>query len=184
MCGIDLRAPYAGVDLPNLRFLQGDLLDPAFASTIPSADFVFSIECLEHIRDDRSVFAKIAALVSPGGLLYVEVPFATELEQADPAVCRREFETFEHVRPGYSAKQLDELSTSHGLVVERIAGAFWFPVQPMTWLAIEKLGQVELEPHWRTLHSIAKLDRKEGVPLSRAEATAISLLARRPHRSR
>ena len=31
VCGVDLRAPYAGVELSNLTFLQGNVLDSAFA---------------------------------------------------------------------------------------------------------------------------------------------------------
>lgn len=180
VCGVDLRAPYAEVELPNLRFMQGDLLEPAFAATLPGADFIFSIECLEHILDDRAVFAKMAQLVRPGGWLYVEVPFASAAEQADPEICRRELEAHEHVRPGYAAHQLEALAREHGLADIRVAGAFWFPIQPMVWLATQHLAAPAFADHWRTFLGIAELDLRDGVPQHRAEATAIKLLARRP----
>lgn len=180
VCGVDLRPCQVEVHLPNLRFLQGDLLDSDFSASLPAADFVYSIECLEHIEDDRTLFAKMAQLVRPGGALYVEVPFATEAEQADPAVCRRELENHEHVRPGYAASQLEELARSNGLVPVEIAGAFWFPAQPTVWLAHQHLGSAAIAPHWRTFLAIAELDVKPGLPAHRTEATAIKILARRP----
>jgi SAM-dependent methyltransferase len=182
VCGVDLRAPYAGVDLPNLTFRQGDLLDPEFAGTLPDADFVFSIECLEHIREDHAVFARMAELVRPGGFLYLEVPFASPGEQADPEVCRAELETFEHLRPGYDAAQLERLALAHELAVVAIAGAFWVPLAPICWLAQHELGAVDCAPHWRTFLAMAELDLRDGLPAHRAEATAIKLLARKPGR--
>jgi trans-aconitate methyltransferase len=53
--GVDRRGPSVAADVPNLRFLQGDLLDRSFRASLPLADLVFSIECLEHIVDDHSV---------------------------------------------------------------------------------------------------------------------------------
>jgi SAM-dependent methyltransferase len=182
VCGVDLREETVGLRLPNLRFLRGNLLDPQLAATLPSADFVYSIECLEHIDDDATVFAAMASHLRPGGLLYLEVPFASAAEQADPEVCRRELENHEHVRPGYDARRLADLAEANGLTVRHIAGAFWFPTQPAVWLALQKFGSQALQPHWRTILAIAMLDRQEGLPQSRREATAITLVAERPRR--
>ncbi len=168
--------------LPNLQYLQGDLLDPQFAATLPTSDFVCSIECLEHIEDDRSVFAKMIQLVRPGGALYVEVPFASDSECADEEVRRREFEAHEHVRPGYSAVRLGALAREHGLIDIHIAGAFWFPIQPIVWLARKHFESSALADHWRTLLAVAEIDLREGLAKNRAEATAIKMLARRPLR--
>lgn len=180
VCGVDLRQPQVELALPNLRYLQGNLLDQQFAAGLPKADFVYSIECLEHIEDDRSIFSRMVQLVRPGGALYVEVPFASEAECADEEVCRRELEAHEHVRPGYSASRLADLAREHDLVDIRIAGAFWFPVQPMCWLAQNHFGANAIAEHWRTFLAVAEIDLREGLPQNRAEATAIKLLARRP----
>lgn len=40
-----------------------------------SFDFVSSLHSLEHVEDPRSVFASLARRLSPGGTLFVEVPF-------------------------------------------------------------------------------------------------------------
>lgn len=180
VCGVDLRAPYADVELPNLRFLQGDLLDARFADSLPASDFVFSIECLEHIQDDQAVLARMVQLVRPGGWLYLEVPFASAAEQADPEVCRREFEAHEHVRPGYAAAQLEAMALHFGLTDVRIAGAFWFPIQPMVWLAREHFRAAAVAEHWRDFLAVAELDLRDDQPRHRDDATAIKLLARRP----
>ncbi|MBP9143106.1 MAG: class I SAM-dependent methyltransferase [Thermoanaerobaculia bacterium] len=180
VCGVDLRQPQVELSLPNLEYLQGNLLDPEFAARLPPADLVYSIECLEHIVDDRGVFARMVQLVRPGGWIYLEVPFASEAEQADPEVCRREFEAHEHVRPGYAARQLEALARDQGLADVRVAGAFWFPIQPMVWLASRHLTAPAVADHWRSFLAVAELDLREAVPQSRAEATAIKLLARLP----
>lgn len=180
VCGVDLRQQQVELALSNLQYLQGNLLDRRFAATLPTSDFVCSIECLEHIEDDRAVFARMVELVRPGGALYVEVPFASEAECADEEIRRRELEAHEHVRPGYSAARLAALATEHGLVDISVAGAFWFPVQPMLWLAQKHLDATALSEHWRTFLAVAEMDLREGLPRSRAEATAIKMLARRP----
>jgi SAM-dependent methyltransferase len=178
--GVDLRVPDVRMELPNLRFMQGNLLDATFSATIPQADFVYSIECLEHIEDDRSVFATSAALVRPGGALYVQVPFANDAEQAHPEICRIERELFEHVRPGYTARQLEGLAKANGLTVQNAAGAFWFPIQATVWSAYRQFGAAALAPHWRSYLAFAGLDLREGLPANRSEAVAIKILATRP----
>ncbi|HEV8266603.1 MAG TPA: class I SAM-dependent methyltransferase [Thermoanaerobaculia bacterium] len=176
--GVDRRAPYAPPK-QNLTFLEGDLLDPRFQESLPLAEFVYSIECLEHIDDDASVVRAAASRVAPGGLLYVQVPFASDAEQADPELCRVERENHEHVRPGYAGHQLAKLVSNAGLEPVSVAGAFWFPYQPLVWIAIEKYGPEPLAPHWREVLKIAELDVRPGLPASRNEATAIKILARR-----
>ena len=181
--GVDRRAPSITAPAPNLRFLLGDLLDRSFRASLPRADFVFSIECLEHIEDDRSVLAGMAECVRPGGALYIQVPFANEAEQADPALCKHEREHFEHVRPGYDGRTLRRMVEEDGFRTELVAGAFWFPLQPLVWAASEKLGSQALAPHWKSLLTLIETDVKDGLPANRTEATAIKILARRLGRS-
>jgi SAM-dependent methyltransferase len=107
--GVDLQKPWVMRDIPNLRFLKGDLLDPAFRATLPKADFIYSIECLEHIEDDRTVVRAMADLVSPGGSLYLQLPFASPVEQADAVLCETERRNHGHVRPGYDPEGLRRL---------------------------------------------------------------------------
>lgn len=177
--GVDLQEPWVDRDLPNLRFLTGDLLDPAFRASLPKADFIYSIECLEHIEDDRTVAHAMADLLAPGGLLYLQLPFASPAEQSDRALCETEKRNHGHVRPGYDPDGLLRLAGELGLEVELIACAFWFPLQPMVWAALEKFGGI-LVPNWRDVLALVSGDVREGVALDRTRATAIKMLARKP----
>jgi SAM-dependent methyltransferase len=177
--GVDLRTSGL-VDLPpNARFLSGDLLDPSFRATLPRADFVFSIECLEHIEDDLAVARAMADCLVPGGHFYVQVPFANRSEQADPDLRENERKCFGHVRPGYDEDGLRALARRLDLEVVFVAGAFWAPLQRVIWAAVEKFGP-SLGPSWRAILDLARLDLRTGLPANRAEAIAIKMLARKP----
>jgi len=171
--GVDLRRHQVELPLPNLSFRQGDLLEPAFAASLPRADFVFSIECLEHIDDDESVVASMGRLVLPGGALYIEVPFATESDLADPAVVKEHLDANEHVRPGYTAARLAELCGRAGLTVEHLAGAFWFPMQPLVWFALQHHGTDVVASHWHEFLDLAMRDVRQGPPRDRGQATGL-----------
>jgi SAM-dependent methyltransferase len=176
--GVDLLEPLVARDLPNLRFLTGDLLDPAFRATLPRADFVYSIECLEHIEDDTTVAKAMAECLLPGGHFYVQVPFANRSEQANPVLCENELRSFGHVRPGYDEAGLRELARKLGLEVVFVAGAFWAPLQPIIGAAAEKLV-LEPNPRWRDVLELASQDLRPRLPKDRNEAIAIKMLARK-----
>jgi len=180
VAGVDIREPPAGRATANLRLLRGDLRDAAFLRTVPAADFVFSIECLEHLDDDESVFRAMAGLVKPGGRLYLQVPFASEEELSDPELCRQERERHEHVRPGYSEPGLRRMAERAGLRVLSIGSAFWYPMQPLVWIATDMVPHADLAPHWRSFLELAAMDLGRGLALGRTQACAIKLLAARP----
>lgn len=175
--GVDLRAPYVDVTLDNVRFLQGDLTDPSFVASLPSADFIYSIECLEHITEDRAVVASMASLVRPGGALYLQVPFASDEELLNADFVKEQWELHEHVRPGYSEKALREIVAANSLAAEAVSGAFWFPMQPLVWFAMERFGVDTLRDYWPEFVTLALTDLRDAVPSARSQATAIKILA-------
>ncbi len=177
--GVDLRKPNFSAALPNLRFVVGDLFDAGVRRQLPEADFVYSIECLEHVEEDEAIVELMVSKLRAGGHLYLEVPFASESELTDRELCRRELEEHEHVRPGYSEKRLRELAARHGLVVELIAAAFRFPLQPFVAAGIEKIPLDFLQPRWRDVMALVESDIRDGLASNRAEATAIKILARK-----
>lgn len=176
--GVDLRRSELEGLPPNVRFISGDLLDATFRATLPAADLVFSIECLEHIEDDVTVARAMAECLAPGGHFYLQVPFASRSEQADPALCENERRCFGHVRPGYDEEGLRALARILELEVVCVAGTFWSPLQPVIWAAVEKFG-AELGPHWRRILDLVRLDLRADVPKNRSEAIAIKMLARK-----
>lgn len=177
--GVDLRTPRLTGSLPNLRFVRGDLFDRAVWDRLPAADFVCSVECLEHLEDDETIVSLMASKLAPGGRLYLQVPFASERELADAELCRRERAEHGHVRPGYSPERLRSFAARHGLAVELIAAAYRFPLQPFIRAGTAAIDDAFLAPRWRAVLSLIETDVGEGLAADRTEATAIRLLARR-----
>ena len=101
-------------NLPNLRFQQLDIVNPTGGMNY---DFVFSIECLEHIEDYRAAFRNMAAKVAPGGYFYLSVPFASRAEQVDEGEKRRAWEVAEHYTPGFDFDTLDAYFAGAGFRV-------------------------------------------------------------------
>lgn len=86
-------------------------------------DAVYMSEVVEHVNDPESFIAAVAALVAPGGLLYLTAPdgghFGVPKNFADwGMVCPPEHLTF------FSRKGVSLLLARHGLVVERFQIAF------------------------------------------------------------
>jgi len=68
--GLDLaagvrRAAAQGVNVPNLRYVQGNLLAPPLAQH--AFDFVYSFGVLHHTRDPRSAFLALVDRLRQGG---------------------------------------------------------------------------------------------------------------------
>jgi SAM-dependent methyltransferase len=178
--GVDLRAPRLQGTLPNLRFVRGDFFAPSVQNALSFSDFVYSIECLEHIEEDEKIVALMASKLMPAGRLYLQVPFASEAELADPELRRKGLRELEHVRVGYSAERLNALARRQGLIVESMAAAYRFPLQPFVAAGVEKLPPEFLLPRWRQVFSLIETDVRDGLAANRSEATAIKMLAHRP----
>jgi SAM-dependent methyltransferase len=65
--------------LYDVRVLQGSLAD--FPPVTRSFDVVILVGVLEHIRDLDTAMRRVRSLVSPGGLVYAEVPDALEFHR-------------------------------------------------------------------------------------------------------
>ena len=73
-------------DNPRIELLSSDFRD---AEIRQSFDIIYSCHSLEHYRNPEVVLKKIAALLSPEGLLYLEVPNLAGLEYS--SVCVEEY---------------------------------------------------------------------------------------------
>ncbi len=117
----DLKLFEYEFDLPNLRFSELNILEAPEAADY---DFVFSIECLEHIHEYETAFRKMAAKVRPGGWFYLSVPFATREEQRDESLVREAWERHEHVLPGFDFETLDGYFEAAGFDVVLASNMF------------------------------------------------------------
>lgn len=92
----------------NASLQRADLTDSTQVTR--QADLVVCSDVLEHIPNDVKAVTTLRAIVRPGGILLVTVPrvssFAARVENS-----------YDHVRVGYTEKQLQTLLTNHGFRV-------------------------------------------------------------------
>lgn len=172
----DVERQIVDFPMPNLSYERLDLLEPP-----PDArhDLVFSIECLEHIADWRTAFRHKAAMVRPGGYLYISVPFASAPEQRDPDLRRRAWEEHEHVTPGFSFDDLEELFADGGLDVLHAANMFHTDVMVPLRSIVDAILPAELEMAIEHVVRLNFLDLREGRAQSCREAEGIRFLGRK-----
>lgn len=162
--------------MSNLRSGRIDLLEPPAARQY---DFVFSIECLEHIEDFRTAFRNKAAMVKPGKYLYISVPFASHEEKRDPGLRKSAWESFEHFTPGFNFDDLDELFAENGLEVLHASNMFFLDVVLPLRRLIDSISPAELECGAGEIARLFLLDlRTERVESSR-QAEGIRYLGRK-----
>lgn len=180
---IDLMKQVHAFERDNLKCVQGSILDAQFVGDIEKADFLFSIECLEHIEKDKDAFMAMASLVRPGGYFYLQLPFANAFERADPALCASEMSQFGHCTPGYDREQLAGMAMEAGLCVLDIGNVFWAPLQPMFWAAVERFGPQVISPYALQLMDLLQTDIRVEFGLHRGQCLGIKMLAFRPSNS-
>lgn len=85
----------------RVRFAKADLtvldLDSDF-------DLVLSVDVMEHIEDDRTVFRNFERVLKPGGYVVINTP--SDQGGSDVRDSREQSFIQEHVRPGYSRTEL------------------------------------------------------------------------------
>jgi cyclopropane fatty-acyl-phospholipid synthase-like methyltransferase len=81
-------------------------------------DFILSVDVMEHIPDDISVFRNLFRALKPNGMLFINTP--SNLGGSD--VHSKEEESFigEHARNGYGAEEIQKKLESVGFKVESI----------------------------------------------------------------
>ncbi len=166
------------VDFPmkNLEFETLDLLAEPSGERF---DLVFSIECLEHIEDYRTAFRHKAAMVRPGGYLYISVPFATREEQRDEDLRRAAWEENEHYTPGFAFEDLEELFEENGIELLDARNMFHQDVMLPLRRIVDAIGAAELESGIEEIARLYLLDVREGRATSYTQAEGIRFLGRK-----
>jgi 2-polyprenyl-3-methyl-5-hydroxy-6-metoxy-1,4-benzoquinol methylase len=110
------RERAAMLGLSRVRFIDADLreLNDLSAGWKPFHQ-ILCLETIEHIREDENLIANLAALLRPGGRLFLTTPFV----HARPLLGDRlsAIEDGGHVRAGYDHSELRRLLESSGLGV-------------------------------------------------------------------
>lgn len=118
----------SSLQLNNLDVREVDLLRLGEREAF---HLVVCSDVLEHIEDDQTVVANLAAALKPGGILIVTSPSVPQPKHL-PLVAWRERRIgfspsdYGHVRQGYSEAHLQRLFEDAGLVTKRVRRTFGF----------------------------------------------------------
>ena len=125
--GIDLRAErlrprYRDVDLPH-GFTDVDL-DSDWR--VGSFDLVWCAEVIEHLMDDRALFAKIVRSIRPGGTIVLTTPSLAFIQATGrhvPGLLEvRPVQDGGHVRQGYASADFRRFANEHAVELVRLDG--------------------------------------------------------------
>lgn len=100
--------------LKNINFFQKDLLE---LSEYSKYDLIYSIDVLEHIKEDERVIRNIYNALKEGGIFYLHVPQKNQ---------KRHFKRFEnwlyegHARNGYTNSELIQLLEENGFKIKKV----------------------------------------------------------------
>jgi len=173
----DWKLRNAEFPMPNLRFETLDLLDPPPEDE--QYDFVFSIECLEHIADYHRAFRHHAARVKMGKYLYVSVPYASRDQQQDPELCRAAWELAEHVVPGFAFEDLQAMFETNGFEVLHASNMFHLDVVLPVRHILDAASPADIEASADALAHLLLLDLQDRRVSTSTESEGIRFLGRR-----
>ena len=110
---------FAAAGVRNVVFATEDLTEPHHSNEF---DLILSVDVMEHIQDDVTVFRNFSSALKPGGRLIVNTPSTLGGSDAhspdDPSFIE------EHARVGYDVSEIRSKLESAGLNVERVSFAY------------------------------------------------------------
>ena len=110
-------------------------------------DLCLSVDVMEHIEDDRAVFANFARVLAPGGHVVVNTP--SDLGGSGVTAAGDESFIGEHVRDGYNAAELREKLETAGLDHVRTEYGYG-PWGSAAWRLLVKWPIQALNASWLT----------------------------------
>ena len=122
--GYDLKASFTEQRPPHLHLEHHDLLS---MDDEEAYDFVYSIDVLEHIPDNRRVIASIHRALRPGGYFYLHMPYDYPGKRVLPKRLFQAFDAWacgEHIGRQYNLEEACQLLTEEGFVVLRRLHSF------------------------------------------------------------
>lgn len=106
---------FRSLGLLNVTFRVEDLTVQAYRSAF---DLILSVDVMEHIPDDRTVFRNFAQALRPGGSVLINTP--SNQGGSDTAHEGSEGFIEEHARSGYSVEEIASKLRDAGLVPESV----------------------------------------------------------------
>ncbi len=111
----DCRAFFRARGVTNCTFALEDLLAISHNAVF---DFVLSVDVMEHIEDDRTVFRNFFTALKPGGRLFINTP--SDMGGSDASSPDDESFIGEHARNGYNEGEMRQKLEAEGFRVEYI----------------------------------------------------------------
>jgi SAM-dependent methyltransferase len=123
----DCRKFFTAVNLPQVDFSLEDLTVPLHTDRF---DCILSIDVMEHIEDDVTVFKNFFQAMKRGGVLVIHTPSnfggSDVHEEGDTSFVE------EHVRDGYSAGDITRKLKMAGFTMEKVSYTYG-PAGSLAW---------------------------------------------------
>ena len=155
-------------NLNNITFGELNILDPAKATKY---DLVYSVEVLEHIKDDNRAAVNMHELSKQN--VFCLVPFADDATNADPIRRKRVLEKCEHYVAGYDSKRLIELFPNP----IALRGCYWSDAGLVFREQLNDLNESDILSTKNNLFEIANKDLRPIIP-THSEAQGIWILSK------
>ena len=115
----DCRTFFDARGVRNCTFAIEDLLTITHQE---SFDFILSVDVMEHIADDRTVFRNFFRALRPGGRLFINTP--SDRGGSDAGSSEDESFIGEHARNGYGSAEIREKLESEGFTVDYVVYSY------------------------------------------------------------
>lgn len=107
---------------PKFRFNEISFEKLDWSDFSQMADFVFTIQTLEHIKETETTLDNLSSTVKPGGYIYIDAPYFSEIEnQEDPIFLKaeklRQWQKNSHYHLGFSLKRMRERLKERGFTI-------------------------------------------------------------------
>jgi 2-polyprenyl-3-methyl-5-hydroxy-6-metoxy-1,4-benzoquinol methylase len=155
--------------IKNVSFGELDILYP---NTYNKFDLVYSVEVLEHIKDDFLAVKNMHVLSEK--YIYCLVPFAEEVLNKDPERLAHSLKKAEHHLVGYNLLRLVNLFPN----IFVIRGCYWKNAGVEFRGKLELLDQEQIILEQESLMELAKQDLIDRIPLKMREGMGIWCLAK------
>lgn len=128
----DCRRFFSQTGINNVNFGVEDLTVPSHTNKF---DFILSVDVMEHIADDRTVFKNFFAAMKPGGRLLIHTP--SNLGGSD--VHKEGDKSFveEHARDGYSVEDITAKLKEAGFTILYTKYSYG-PIGTLSWRMVVK----------------------------------------------
>lgn len=151
-----LQEQSRALGLTRVTVFEGDLrrLD-GLADRLGTFDQIMAFEIIEHIMDDRKFGRDLAALLKPGGRLFLSTPYLHHRPFHMETIS--EVEDGGHVRPGYTHEQMRAILEDAGLEIEEQDYVSGFVAQKILNLFLRLAWARHLKVGWAAVFALRPL---------------------------